>query len=329
MSRNMILSSPFHVPSSRARRARALLVESVESLESRTLLNGGSLLETLHPSHAAIAEVAPAAASTFAGTHTHVTAKATTTTTPVTAKTTTTTTPVTAKATTTTTPVTVQATTTPKPVTAKATTTTTPVTVQATTTPTPVTVQATTTPTPVTVQATTLPTPVAAQATTATKPVAAQAMTTTQPVAAQATTTTSSPVLNWWNSLSAPQKLSLWVYLSPLERLGLVVLTLFPPSVQTQFLKAPLIQELKVLQLLGILVVVDLASKTSSVQSGAAELASIAQQGSAPSFAQLNSVVMENYYGEQAVEAQANESSVDAEAEDELAQSIGDYGDDS
>ena len=296
MSRNMILSSPFHVPSSRARRARALLVESVESLESRTLLNGGSLLETLHPSHAAIAEVAPAAASTFAGTHTHVTAKATTTTTPVTAKTTTTTTPVTAKATTTTTPVTVQA---------------------------------TTTPTPVTVQATTLPTPVAAQATTATKPVAAQAMTTTQPVAAQATTTTSSPVLNWWNSLSAPQKLSLWVYLSPLERLGLVVLTLFPPSVQTQFLKAPLIQELKVLQLLGILVVVDLASKTSSVQSGAAELASIAQQGSAPSFAQLNSVVMENYYGEQAVEAQANESSVDAEAEDELAQSIGDYGDDS
>jgi hypothetical protein len=154
-------------------------------------------------------------------------------------------------------------------------------------------------------------------------------MTTTQPVAAQATTTTSSPVLNWWNSLSAPQKLSLWVYLSPLERLGLVVLTLFPPSVQTQFLKAPLIQELKVLQLLGILVVVDLASKTSSVQSGAAELASIAQQGSAPSFAQLNSVVMENYYGEQAVEAQANESSVDAEAEDELAQSIGDYGDDS
>ena len=40
MSPHTILSSRPHVPPSRARRARTL---SVESLESRTLLNGGSL----------------------------------------------------------------------------------------------------------------------------------------------------------------------------------------------------------------------------------------------------------------------------------------------
>ncbi len=85
MSRHMILSSRLHVPPSRARRARALSVESVESLESRTLLNGASLfvtqlfgyaaivesLRTLGSGHAAITVAAPVAA------------KATTTPTPV------------------------------------------------------------------------------------------------------------------------------------------------------------------------------------------------------------------------------------------------------
>ena len=64
MSHHMNLSSRPHVPPSRARRARAL---SVESLESRTLLNGGSLLATLRSGHALIAEVAQAAASGSTG----------------------------------------------------------------------------------------------------------------------------------------------------------------------------------------------------------------------------------------------------------------------
>ena len=64
MSHHMNLSSRPHVPPSRA---RALSVESVESLESRTLLNGGSLLAMLRSGHALIAEVAQAAASGSTG----------------------------------------------------------------------------------------------------------------------------------------------------------------------------------------------------------------------------------------------------------------------
>ena len=74
MSRHMTLSSRLHDPPSRARRARTLSVESLESLESRTLLNGGALLARLRSGHALIAEVA----------HMHGSAKATTPTPPAT-----------------------------------------------------------------------------------------------------------------------------------------------------------------------------------------------------------------------------------------------------
>ncbi len=70
MSHHMILSTRLHVPPSCARRARTLSVESVESLESRTLLNGGALLARLRSGHALIAEVAQAAASPSTGTQT-------------------------------------------------------------------------------------------------------------------------------------------------------------------------------------------------------------------------------------------------------------------
>ena len=117
MSHHMNLSSRPHVPPSRARRARALSVESVESLESRTLLNGGSLLATLRSGHTLIAEVA------------HL-----------------------AKTPTTTSPVTAPATTTPKPVTANVMPTTPPATAksQSTTPPTPMPTPPSTTSTPTT-----------------------------------------------------------------------------------------------------------------------------------------------------------------------------------
>ena len=112
MSHHMILGSRLHVPPSRARWARALSVESVESLESRTLLNGASLLGL--SGYAAIVEslamrLAGHAANAQAG---HL-----------------------AKAPTTPKPVTVQPPTTPKPVTAQPPTTPSNPTVQPPTTP--------------------------------------------------------------------------------------------------------------------------------------------------------------------------------------------------
>ena len=137
MSRHMILSSRLHVPPSRAHWARALSVESVESLESRTLLNGASVLGTHLSGYAAIVEplamrraghaanavVTPAAASTSALGSAHAAAtlhpshSATAAITRVAASTSASThIPATAKATTTTTPVaTTSATTTSSP----------------------------------------------------------------------------------------------------------------------------------------------------------------------------------------------------------------------
>ncbi len=143
-----------------------------------------------------------------------------------------------------------------------------------------------------------------------------------------ATTLTSSPVVNWWMSLSALQRQGVWLGLTPLERLGLIVLPGLQASVQTQFLKSSPNQQKIALDLVGILAAIDLTSKISSVQSNVAALVSVARQGSGPSVAQLNGAAMKKYYGGELLQAQTSEDLTDVEVEGDQAQSIGDYGDD-